>query len=143
MLSRPSWDEIRMNMCRELAKRSTCWKKQTAAIITKDNRIISEGYNGTLSGDLHCAEVGPRDRLEHRAWSEKNEIHGEINAILIGQERGLPEHSTMYTLLSPCIKCAQVICSVGIKRVVYSEEYKSSDGLTFLKEHGVSIELIC
>lgn len=136
---RPSWDETRMAMCRELARRSTCWKKKTASLITKDDKIISEGYNGTLAGEPHCEDVGPRDRLEHREWSLSNEIHAEMNAIFRASRVGIPRNSTLYTILSPCINCAKAIYASGIRRVVYEVEYKEN-GLDFLRARGVAVD---
>jgi dCMP deaminase len=140
---RPNWDEVRMSMCRCLSARSTCWKKRTAAIIVdKHRRIVSEGYNGTLSGDRHCIQIGPRDRMEHREWSAVHEVHAELNAIIMAAgHKGIPPGSTMYTILSPCIKCAQAICAVKIACVVYCEIYRE-DGLQFLKDHGVLVRQI-
>ncbi len=140
---RPTWDEIRISMCEVLAKRSTCWKKQTAAIITNENRIISEGYNGVPSYEPHCVDVGPRERFAHREWSKDHEIHAEMNAILhASRNGGIPENSEMFTLLSPCIKCAQAIVSVGISRVVYTEPYRlyNEGGKDYLESHGIAVE---
>lgn len=132
-------DQLRMSMCRILAARSTCWKKKTAAIIIHDNRIVSEGWNGTLGGELHCEEIGPRDRAAHREWSDCNEIHAEMKAILsAANHRGVPRGATMYTILSPCVKCAQAIVLVGIERVVYQEVYREN-GLDYLRNHDVEL----
>ena len=136
---RSSWDNVRMNMCMALAMRSTCWKKKTAAIIVHNNRIVSEGYNGTAAGEPHCTSVGPRDRIEHRSWSHANEVHAEINAILTASShKGIPAGSTLYTILSPCIKCAQALVAVKISNVVYLDLYRS-DGVEYLQKHGVAV----
>ncbi len=139
-MSTTNWDHVRIDMCLALAKRSTCWKKQTAAIIVDlHNRIISEGYNGTASKQPHCCDIGPRDRKEHRAWSLKHEIHAEINAIIwVGNNRKDLKGSTMYTVLSPCLGCAEIIWVVGIKRVVYKELY-NEDGVRFLRACGIEV----
>ena len=105
------------------------------------DRIISEGYNGTLAGEPHCEDIGPRNRLEHREWSYANEIHAEMNAIFHAGANGIPKNSTMYTILSPCINCAKAIYACGIRRLVYELEY-SEDGLSFLRSRGVIISQI-
>lgn len=141
-MDRVEWDVVRINMCKELSKRSTCWKKKTAAIIvSNENRIISEGYNGTTSGSPHCCTIGPRDRLEHRKWSIENEIHAEINAIIWTLHKDKLKGATMYTLLSPCFRCSEMIRIVDIKRVVYAIEYREN-GIDFLRRCGVRVDKI-
>jgi len=135
--NREDWDTVRMNMCIELAKRSTCWKKQTASIIVKNNIILSEGYNGASSGKPHCHQVGPRDRLAHRSWSLVNEVHAEENAIS-RCDRNRLKGATLYTILSPCAKCAQLVIDSGITRVVFMSLY-SYDSTEYLRAHGVEV----
>lgn len=133
-----SWDDTRMEMCRALARRSTCWKKQTAAIVVIDKRIAGEGYNGTPAGAPHCRDVGPRDRLEHRAWSRRHEIHAEVNAIRHARAaRESLRGATLYTVLSPCVDCARAIADAGIVRVVFGELY-CEEGLALLAARGVA-----
>jgi dCMP deaminase len=136
----PSWDEIRMNMCVELSRRSTCWKKKTAAIIVHQNRVISEGYNGTPKGEKHCVDVGPRDRAEHRSWSKENEVHAEMNALVLSNSRGgIPAGSVMYTVLSPCKDCAEGVLRAGISRVVFKEVYRQ-EVVDSLRAAGLVVE---
>ena len=134
---RTSWDIVRIEMCKALAWRSTCWKKKTACIITQYNKIVGEGYNGTPPGEPHCIDAGPTDPIEHRKWSADHEIHGEINAILhaLADEKDI-KGGTMYTILSPCLLCAQAIHLAGITRVVYAELYKP-EGIEFLLSKGI------
>ncbi len=136
---RVSWDIVRMSQCFKLAQRSTCWKKKTAACITKNNRIISEGYNGTPSGQPHCEDVGPRDSVEHRHWSAAHETHGEINAILHALSYGnVLKNCTMYTVLSPCVNCAEAIVKVGINRIVYAIKGRQ-EGLDYLAKYKIKV----
>ena len=158
-MNRITWDETYMEMCRTLAKRSTCARIQTASIIVKKNVIVSVGYNGTAADQEHCIEYWKRvherfsdisfdDFLHsdyfwehHHQWSNTNEIHGEMNAILFAGRNGIPlEEGTLYTIYSPCIHCAKSILAAGISRVVYSQIYKrDSSGMDFLRERGVTI----
>lgn len=138
-LPRISWNEFFMDTVISLARRSTCYKKKTAAVIVNSsNQIISMGYNGVPSGAKHCSEVCVPSS-EHYLWSINNEIHGEMNAILHSSDK--LEGTTMYTLLSPCIHCAKAIHSVGISKIFYLCEYKRDlQGIEFLKKYGISIE---
>ena len=139
---RPSWDDIFMDMAALVAQRSTCTRKQTAALLVRDNRIISMGYNGTPSGTPHCCERAPPDPADHHEWSAANELHGEMNAILYAARIGVsPVGADLYTLLSPCINCAKTIYTVGIRRVIFRELYtRDLRGLDFLDRHRVTVE---
>lgn len=166
-MNRPTWNNTYMNMCDILAQRSTCCRIQTASIIVKDNIIISVGYNGVVSGQEHCIDywqieydiLKRRTRLEdsfdeflngeyfssaHHELSNKNEIHGEMNAILFAGKNGIPlQDSTLYTIYSPCIHCAKSIYTSGIKKVVYKKVYhRSIEGLEFLRDRGIEIEIV-
>jgi len=135
-------DKIYVNIVADLARKSTCYKKKTAAIIVKDKKILSCGYNGVVEGATRCDQV--RIPLEqHYKWSIANEIHGEMNAILDSAKRGgTPlEGAVMYTLLSPCIHCAKSIQVAGIKRVVYVQKYeRDPGGIEFLLLHGIKVD---
>lgn len=144
-MKRPSWDETFMNVAGDMKRRSTCLRRQVGAVITKENRIIAEGYNGAPPGFRHCVEVGCL-REELRVPSgERHEIcrglHAEMNAILQvsilgGQSiRG----STLYTTDSPCSICARMIAAVGIERVVYGGDYPDEFASEILAEAGVEL----
>jgi len=163
MFNRPNWDQTYMDMCNVLVKRSTCLRLQTASIIVKNNVIVSVGYNGTPPGKRHCCEYWFTTYKEskewsdiptfkeflstsffydaHHNWSNINEIHGEMNAILFAGRNGIPIYdATMYTIYSPCINCAKSILVAGITRVVYQFVYKrSTEGIDFLKNCGICI----
>lgn len=152
-LYRPNWDTVFMRQAYDLTEKSTCVRKQVGAILVKDNRPISLGYNGTPSGDPHCCDIdwvgagseyNPEFMKEHGEWSKTHELHAERNAILYCARRGIAtEGATLYITLSPCHQCAMDILIAGIKRVVYGELYdRETTGIQFLADRGVQMELL-
>jgi len=134
-----------MNLATDLAQRSHCVKAQVGAVLTKDTRIISIGYNGPPAGTHNCDEefpnVGcPRDSKNSCSLA----LHAEENAILYAVKNGATlEGATLYLTLSPCLSCARLIFSSGIKKVWFKNsyaEYKglpSDEGVDFLNKFGV------
>lgn len=132
-----------MQLAYIVAQESKCVSWKVGAIIVKDERIITTGYNGTPAGQLNCCDVAYdnnwTDRSngnlkeccshDHTEWSQKNEIHAELNAILYAAKRGISiEGATMYVTVSPCADCAKAIAQSGIKTLVYCVEYpRNSD----------------
>jgi dCMP deaminase len=140
------WNETFMNIAYELSQHSTCCRKHVGAILVKDGRIVSTGYNGVAHGLKHCDEVfSKEDMLKpnfmdlHGKFSNKYEIHAEQNCLIFANKtQTKTEGCTMYTTLSPCSGCAKLIVASGIKRVVYDELYdRSSEGVELLQEMGV------
>ena len=137
-----------MNLASDLAQRSHCIKAQVGAVLTRDTRIISIGYNGPPSGTHNCdeewPEIGcPRDSRNSCSLA----LHAEENAILYAVKNGAKlEGATLYTTLSPCLACARLIFSAGIKHVFFQHsyaEYKglpSDEGVDFLNKFGVKTE---
>jgi dCMP deaminase len=144
-MSRPAFDDIYMELAVNLAKRSHCIKRHVGAVLTKDTRIISIGYNGPPSGTHNCDEqwpdVGcPRDSKGSCSLA----IHAEQNAILYAvKNKTSVDGATLYVTLSPCMACARIIYSMGISKVVYLNSYaaykgiSSDEGVEFLKTFGV------
>ncbi|MFI5150787.1 MAG: deoxycytidylate deaminase [Bacteroidia bacterium] len=144
---RPSFDEIYMELAINLSKRSHCVKAQVGAVLTKDTRIISLGYNGPPAGthncDLEWPGTGcPRDSKGSCSLA----LHAEQNAILYAaKNHGTIEGATLYVTLSPCISCARVIYTTGIKEVFYVNSYAefkglpSDEGVDFLRKFGVKV----
>jgi dCMP deaminase len=134
-----------MNLATDLAQRSHCVKAQVGAVLTKDTRIISIGYNGPPAGTHNCDEefpnVGcPRDSKNSCSLA----LHAEENAILYAVKNGATlEGATLYLTLSPCLSCARLIFSSGIKKVWFKNsyaEYKglpSDEGVDFLNKFGI------
>lgn len=121
-------------MAKEWAKLSYCDRKQVGALIVKDHMIISDGYNGTPSGYTNCCEDDEGDTH----WYV---LHAEANAILkVAKSTQSAHGATLYITLSPCKECSKLIIQAGIKRVVYSIEYKDVSGVDFLSDYGISVQ---
>ncbi|KKS04849.1 MAG: Cytidine and deoxycytidylate deaminase zinc-binding region [Candidatus Nomurabacteria bacterium GW2011_GWA2_41_25] len=116
---RPSWDEYFLDIVNVVGSRATCDKGGSGCVITHDNRIVSTGYTGSLSGLPHCNEVG------HDIKSDQclRTIHAEHNAISQALKFGVPlDNTTMYCKIAPCPACAKMAASLGIKKVVVEEK---------------------
>jgi dCMP deaminase len=147
-MSRPAFDDIYMELAVNLARRSHCLKRHVGAVLTKDTRIISIGYNGPPPGTHNCdeewPEVGcPRDSKGGCSLA----IHAEQNAILYAvKNKTSVEGATLYCTLSPCLACARIIFSMGIRRVIYYKSYAehkgiaTDEGVDFLVKFGVAVE---
>lgn len=142
---RPSWDQYFMNIARQVAARSNCMKRQVAAVIVAEKRIISTGYNGTPRGVKNCNEGGcPRCNRFSESGRNLEEClcsHGEENAIVQASYHGIAiRDATLYTTYSPCLMCSKMIINAGIRKVVYNEAYPLNDTATaMLKEAGVDL----
>jgi dCMP deaminase len=142
---RPSWDEYFMMIAKVVALRSNCLKRKVAAIVVKDKRIISTGYNGTPRGTLNCNEGGcPRCANLVESGSNLEQClcsHAEENAITQAAYHGiLLRDATLYTTYSPCLICSKMIINAGIKEVVYEASYPLADtALSLLEEAGVLV----
>lgn len=147
-MSRPSFDAIFMNLASDLAQRSHCVKAQVGAVLTKDTRIISIGYNGPPAGTHNCDEEWPEEGCPRDSKNSCSlALHAEENAILYATKNGATlDGATLYLTLSPCISCARLIFSSGIKKVWFKHsyaEYKglpSDEGVDFLNKFGVKTE---
>ncbi|UTA66181.1 dCMP deaminase family protein [Emticicia sp. 21SJ11W-3] len=145
---KPDFDDIFMNLAKSLALRSHCVKAQVGAVLAKDTRIISIGYNGPPSGTHNCDEEYPETGCPRDSKGSCSlALHAEQNAILYASKNGANlEGSTLYVTLSPCIACARVIFSMKIKRVIFLESYAqykgipSDEGVDFLRKFGIDVE---
>lgn len=147
-MSRPSFNDIYMNLAVGLAERSHCVKRKVGAVLTKDTRIISVGYNGPPAGTHNCDEEWP----EHGCSRDQKggcslALHAEENAILYSAKNHVSvEGATLYVTLSPCLPCARTIFTSGIEQVYYLHsyaEYKGlaiDEGVEFLKKFGVGVQ---
>jgi len=144
---RPSFDDIYMELAEKLAKRSHCVKAQVGAVLTKDTRIVSLGYNGPPAGTHNCDEVWPDEGCPRDSKGSCSlALHAEQNAILYASKNNVAiEGATLYVTLSPCIACARVIFTTSIRKVYYLNSYadfkglKSDEGVDFLKKFGVEV----
>ena len=143
--TRPGWDEYFMSIAQVVASRSNCVKRKVAAIIAKDRRIISTGYNGTPRGTRNCNEGGcPRCNSLAPSGTALEEClcsHGEENAITQAAYHGTTlKGSTLYSTFSPCLLCTKMIINAGITEVVYNHDYPLGDtALNLLQEAGVLV----
>lgn len=132
-LKQARYDRAYLRMATEWAKLSHCERRQVGAIIVKNNIIIADGYNGTPSGFENCCEDSNGDTH----WYV---LHAEANAILkLAKSNNRGQNSTLYITLSPCKDCSKLILQAGIKRVVYINRYKDSEGIDFLSKAGIEV----
>ncbi|HIH17066.1 MAG TPA: AAA family ATPase [Candidatus Diapherotrites archaeon] len=142
---RPSWDEYFIHIAREVSSRSNCVKRKIGAVIVKDKRLISTGYNGTPRGVRNCNEGGcPRCNSFAKSGTNLEECvcsHAEENAIVQASYHGVElKGSTLYTTMSPCLQCAKMAINAGIAKVVYNVEYAVSEtAKRILQEAGVEL----
>ena len=133
---RPSWNEYFMNVAQEVAKRSTCERAQVGAVIVKDKRILTTGYNGSPRGLPHCTEVGCLMDNGHCVRT----LHAEQNAIIVAALHGvITEGATIYITHQPCFLCAKMIINAGIVQIVYDKEYPDDRAREFLEQAGVEL----
>ncbi len=128
-------DSRYIRMAQIWAENSYCKRRQVGAIIVKDKMIISDGYNGTPSGFENICE-------DENGLTKPYVLHAEANAITkIARSGNNSDGATLYVTSSPCIECAKLIIQAGIKRVVYSEEYRLTDGIDLLRRAGIEVIL--
>ena len=138
---RISRQEMFKEMLQAVEKRSTCLRSKVAAIIEKDGRVISIGYNGPASGFPEC--LPPTENhlsCECMGPSCTRSIHAETNAVAFAAKAGISiEGATLYCSMSPCINCAKLIINSGIKKVVYLEKYRDLEGVRLLKRAKIEV----
>ena len=126
-------DERYLRMARIWAENSYCARRQVGALVVKDKMIISDGYNGTPSGFENVCE-------DDNNVTKPYVLHAEANAITkLARSNNNSDSATIYITASPCIECAKLIIQSGIKRVVYGEKYRLTDGIDLLKRAGIEV----
>ena len=126
-------DERYLRMARIWAENSYCKRRQVGALVVKDKMIISDGYNGTPTGFENVCE-------DENNVTKPYVLHAEANAITkLARSNNNSEGATIYITASPCIECAKLIIQAGIKRVVYGEKYRLTDGIDLLKRAGIEV----
>ena len=129
-------DYLYMRMARVWAENSYCIRRQVGALMVKDQRIISDGYNGTPSGFENVCE-------DENNVSKPYVLHAEANAISkVARSHNSSDGATLYVTASPCIECSKLIIQAGIRRVVYGELYRLTDGIDLLKRAGIEVEFL-
>ncbi len=146
--SRPSWDDYFMRIAREVARRSTCLRRQVGAAVVLDKRILATGYNGAPSGLPHCAQVGCLRAELDVPSGERHELcrglHAEMNALLQGARYGIRmEGATLYSTHVPCGLCSKMIINTGIRRVVAAVAYPDLFARDMLRQAGVELDVLC
>jgi dCMP deaminase len=142
------WDKRFMEMAGVVSSWSSCFQenRQVGAVITRDKRILTTGYNGAGSGIMSCKERGEclRRKLNIASGTRAEvcyAVHAEQNAIIQAAKLGLSvDGATLYCTHQPCVICAKMIINSGIKRVVYKEGYPDDFSLEMFKQAGVLIE---
>ncbi len=125
-----------LQMAQIWAENSYCQRRKVGALIVKDKMIISDGYNGTPSGFENVCE-------DENNKTKPYVLHAEANAITkVAKSSNSSENATLYVTASPCIECAKLIIQAGISRVVYSEEYHTSDGKKLLERAGIDLKYV-
>jgi dCMP deaminase len=136
---RPAWEEYFMDIASLVAKRSTCLRRAVGALIVKDKRILSTGYNGAPSGIRHCEESGCLRETLNIASGERHElcrgIHAEQNAIIQAAYHGVQiQGAALYCTNLPCSICTKMIINAGIKKIYYCEGYPDELSKDMLSE---------
>lgn len=142
---RPSWDEYFMEITELVAKRSTCLRRSVGAILVKERRILTTGYNGAPSQLAHCSEVGClRDRLGIPS-GQRNElcrgIHAEQNAIVQAALYGISiQGATLYVTHQPCVVCAKMLINAGVAEIIIKGDYPDALARELLAEAGIPVK---
>ncbi len=127
------FDQRYLEMARIWAKNSYCTRRQVGALVVKNNMIISDGYNGTPSGFENICE-------DDNGVTKPYVLHAEANAITkLARSSNNSDGATIYITASPCIECAKLIIQAGIRRVVYGEKYRLTDGIELLERAGIEV----
>lgn len=135
-MSRPDWPYYFMDIAGRVASRSTCPRRAVGAVIVKEKRILSTGYNGAPSGMDHCTDVGCLMVEGHCVRT----LHAEQNAIIQAAQFGVSTRGAeIYTTSSPCLTCAKMIINAGIRKVWYWEGYPDELASEFLQAAGVEL----
>ncbi|MBQ8101241.1 MAG: dCMP deaminase family protein [Paludibacteraceae bacterium] len=130
------FDRRYMQMARIWAQNSYCVRRKVGALLVKEKMIISDGFNGTPSGFPNVCE-------DPQNVSYPYVLHAEANAITkVARSNNSSDGATLYITASPCIECAKLIIQAGIKRVVYGELYRLTDGIDLLRRAGIEVEYL-
>ena len=145
MDKRPTVDEYFMEIAEVVAKRSTCLRNHVGAVIVRDKRILSTGYNGAPRNLEHCLDIGCMREQQNIASGTRHEmcraVHAEQNAIIQSALHGVSiEDATLYCTHQPCVLCAKMIINSKIKRVVFANNYPDTEALRFFESAGVEVK---
>jgi len=142
---RPDWHVYFMDIADLVSRRSTCLRRKVGAILVRDKRILSTGYNGVPSGIRHCSEVGCLRENAGVPSGERHELcrglHAEQNAIIQAAFHGVSiRGATLYCTNHPCIICSKMLINAGLTAIVYREGYSDDLAREMLDEAGIEVE---
>ena len=130
------FDDKYIKMAEIWAGNSYCKRRQVGALLVKDRMIISDGYNGTPSGFENICE-------DENGVTKPYVLHAEANAITkVAKSGNSSQDATLYVTAAPCIECSKLLIQAGIKRVVYKDEYRLTDGVDLLRRAGIEVEKV-
>jgi dCMP deaminase len=133
---RPGWDEYFMEIARTVATRATCPRASVGAVLVREHRILTTGYNGSPRGVAHCSEVGCTLVNDHCMRA----THAEANAVVQGALHGVNlDGSTAYCTHQPCVNCSKLLISAGVRKIVYDTAYPDLIAQELLAEAGVAL----
>lgn len=134
--SRPGWDDIFIGIAEKISERSTCPRASVGCVITKDNRVLSMGYNGSVSGAKHCSDSG----CLIKDGSCIRTIHAEENAILNASKNAVSvAGATAYVTHSPCINCCKRLVQAGVAHVKFKTPYRLEQSVEFVESNGIDL----
>ena len=138
-MERPGNDQYFMNMAKLVSTRSTCTRRHVGAVIVKDKRVLSTGYNGSPKGTKHCEELGCIREQMNIPSGTRHElcrgVHAEQNAVTQAAYFGVSVNgATIYTTTYPCSMCAKILINAGIREIVYDEGYVDDLSKSLLDE---------
>ncbi len=141
---RPSWDEYFLEVAGLVSKRATCLRRRVGAVLVKDKKILSTGYNGAPSGLEHCFEIGCLRKKLNIPSGQRHELcrglHAEQNVLLQAALYGVStKGSTLYITNQPCVICAKMLINAGIKEIVISDGYPDSLARDFRKQAKIKV----
>lgn len=142
--NRPAWKDYFMDIAKLVSQRSTCTRRAVGAIIVKDKRILSTGYNGAPAGTQHCLDIGCMREKLNVPSGERHElcrgIHAEQNAIIQAAYHGVSvQGASLYCTNLPCSICAKMIINSGIKTIFYESGYADTMSEEMLQEAGIEV----
>lgn len=130
---RPTEDEMLLGVAHCVSQRATCSRLSVGAVLAREGRILTTGYNGAPAGMDHCLHTDDEPC--------KTAVHAEANAIAFSAKYGVPtKGSTLYTTHSPCLTCSHLIINADVTRVVYETIYRDSWPLILLQSAGVGVD---
>lgn len=147
-------DQKSLDIAEIIASYSKCVSHHVGAVAVKDGRILATGYNGTPSGCINCSDywqnyIPEKDRNGHKDWSDKFEVHAEMNVISFAAKHGISiEGATLYSTVQPCMHCTKNLINAGITRIVYKHKYDRMESIAdeiyeiLLRDTNVIIEQV-